>query len=139
MASILDPRDGSQICVGLQGCNVCDAAIQAAQQRADRLSRDVHLLDDDGEWIVHPAGDEGERQPASPHLTHKVEERGNGLPQDGDEVLAGDTRMVIAMSSSIQTRQWQANWIEVSLIPADRSIEDLSDDEYDALHRATAI
>lgn len=64
MASILDPRDGSEICDGLQGCNVCDAAIQAAQQWADSLGRDVHLVDDDGEWLVHPADDAGNRESA---------------------------------------------------------------------------
>lgn len=57
--------DGNELTVGLQGCNVCDEAIQHAQAFADQLSTDVHLVDDDGEWIVHPKID-GKREPADP-------------------------------------------------------------------------
>jgi len=58
MAAIYD-MDGTELTAGLQGCNVCDEAIQAAQRTADRLGRDVELVDDDGSWIVHPAGPDG--------------------------------------------------------------------------------
>ena len=47
--------DGNELTAGLQGCNTCDEAIQAAHLLADSLGTDVHLVDDDGEWIVHPA------------------------------------------------------------------------------------
>jgi len=55
--------DGNELTAGLQGCNVSDEAIQAAERHADNLGTDVHLVDDDGEWIVHPAVD-GKREPA---------------------------------------------------------------------------
>lgn len=66
MATILSVMDGSLLSDGLQGCNVCDHAIQTAQRLADSRREDVHLIDDDGEWIVHPAVD-GRRAPADPH------------------------------------------------------------------------
>lgn len=47
--------DGNELSAGLQGCRVCDEAIQAAERTADKRREDVHLVDDDGEWIVHPA------------------------------------------------------------------------------------
>ena len=47
--------DGDELTTGLQGCNTCDQAILGAQVWADRLGTAVHLVDDDGEWIVHPA------------------------------------------------------------------------------------
>lgn len=65
MATIYDMKTGDLIAGGLQGCNVCDAAIQAAQRIADDRGCDVHLEDDDGEWIVHPAVD-GAREAADP-------------------------------------------------------------------------
>jgi hypothetical protein len=46
--------EGNELSAGLQGCNVCDEAIQAAKRFAQQLGTDVHLVDDDGEWIVHP-------------------------------------------------------------------------------------
>jgi hypothetical protein len=55
--------NGNELCAGLQGCNTCDEALQAAERYADDLEADVHLIDDDGEWIVHPAVD-GNREPA---------------------------------------------------------------------------
>lgn len=58
-------RDGNELSAGLQGCKTCDEAIQAAQRTADLLESDVHLVDDDGEWIVHPIVD-GVREPADP-------------------------------------------------------------------------
>lgn len=65
MAEIYDYETGNEIAAGLQGCNVCDEAIQAAQRIADERGEDVHLVDDDGEWIVHPMID-GKRKAATP-------------------------------------------------------------------------
>lgn len=65
MAKILDPHDGQLLTDGLQGCDTCDEAIQTAQRMADARGRDVHLVDDDGEWLVHPAID-GARKLADP-------------------------------------------------------------------------
>lgn len=56
--------DGNELCTGLQGSDVCDEAIQAAERHADTLGADVHLVDDDGEWIVHPKIN-GVREPAT--------------------------------------------------------------------------
>lgn len=55
--------EGNELCAGLQGCNVSNEAIQAAERHADNLGTDVHLVDDDGEWIVHPRVN-GTREPA---------------------------------------------------------------------------
>jgi len=56
--------DGNELCVGLQGCRLCDEAIQQAEAWADLLGTDVLLDDDDGEWIVHPRAEDGSREPA---------------------------------------------------------------------------
>lgn len=56
MAAIYNMLDGTAITQGLQGCSVCDEAIQAARRIAADRGEDVHLVDDDGEWIVHPDG-----------------------------------------------------------------------------------
>lgn len=58
--------DGGHLTEGLQGSRVCDEAIQTAQRLADERSEDVLLLDDDGDWIVHPAATDGTREPADP-------------------------------------------------------------------------
>lgn len=63
MASI-NTMDGNSLTQGLQGCDVCDEAIRMAQRMADERGDDVHLVDDDGEWIVHPSRD-GHRAPAT--------------------------------------------------------------------------
>lgn len=65
MAKIYDVVTGDAITVGLQGCEVCDEAMQAAHRIADECGGDVLLVDDDGEWIVHPMID-GQREPADP-------------------------------------------------------------------------
>ena len=65
MAEIYDAITGQQITAGLQGCDVCDEALQAAGRIADERGRDVHLDDDDGQWIVHPQVN-GRREPADP-------------------------------------------------------------------------
>ena len=65
MAAIYSAETGNVFCEGLQGCYVCDEAIQYAQEIADEMGEDVHLVDDDGAWLVHPLRD-GEREPADP-------------------------------------------------------------------------
>jgi len=49
--------DGNEITVGLQGCSVCDEALQTAQRIADARNESVELVDDDGRWLVHPSAD----------------------------------------------------------------------------------
>lgn len=66
MAAIYSTTTDHAITEGLQGCYVCDEAIQAAQRIADELGDDVWLSDDDGDWIVHPAR-EGTREAADPY------------------------------------------------------------------------
>lgn len=63
MATIYDYESGDQLSAGLQGCDVCDEAIQAAQSWADERGAAVELWDDDGRWKVHPRVD-GQREPA---------------------------------------------------------------------------
>ena len=65
MAAIYTMLNGGELCAGLQGCNVCDEAILAAQSWADELGEDVHLSDDDGEWMVHAKLANGTREPAT--------------------------------------------------------------------------
>lgn len=65
MAGVYDIDSGNELTTGLQGCNVCNEALQVAQGLADSMGRDVHLVDDDGEWAVHPAIN-GEREDADP-------------------------------------------------------------------------
>lgn len=64
MASIYT-LDGETITVGLQGCDMCDEAIIVAERIADRRKETVMLDDDDGEWCVYPAGEEGTRRLAT--------------------------------------------------------------------------
>lgn len=54
MAAIYD-LDGNTITEGLQGCDTCDEALQAARRLADDRGEAVELYDDDGRWLVHPA------------------------------------------------------------------------------------
>ncbi len=54
MAAVYDIDTGNELTTGLQGCKVCNEALQVAEGLADSMGRDVHLVDDDGEWIVHP-------------------------------------------------------------------------------------
>lgn len=63
MAEIYDAETGDLLTAGLQGCSVCDEALIAATNLARDLNRDVHLSDDDGEWIVHPDGKIDTQQP----------------------------------------------------------------------------
>lgn len=56
MAAIYDTITGDTIADGLQGCDRCDEAIRAAIRIAAERNADVHLVDDDGDWIVHPNG-----------------------------------------------------------------------------------
>ena len=69
--------------------------------------------------------------------THTITETGSGLPGVGDEVLVVDFEgqprniMVVEASSSIQTRQYAANYIEVALRASDRDYDDLNEAEQD--------
>ncbi len=65
-ASIYDMM-GSELTTGLQPSAICDEAILTAQRIADERGEDVHLVDDDGEWIVHPARPNGTRAGADRH------------------------------------------------------------------------
>jgi len=65
MAAVYDIDSGSELTAGLQVCNICSRALQVAQRLADVMGRDVHLVDDDGEWIVHREIN-GSREPADP-------------------------------------------------------------------------
>lgn len=47
---------GDIITDGLQGCNLCDEAINTAISIAKERGTDVELVDDDGRWLVHPVG-----------------------------------------------------------------------------------
>ncbi len=55
--------DGYLAADGLQGCEVCDEAIQTAQRIADEWGEAVELEDDDGSWLGYQAVD-GERPAA---------------------------------------------------------------------------
>ena len=63
MAGIYDAENGYAIAEGLQGCKVCDEAIQMAERIADQRGLAVSLVDDDGEWLVYPMKN-GVREPA---------------------------------------------------------------------------
>lgn len=75
MAAIYDML-GNTMTEGLQGSTKCDEAIIAAQRLADQHGVDMHLVDDDGEWIVHPIVD-GKREAADPYV-----------PTDGGNAVA---------------------------------------------------
>lgn len=57
MAEIYDRETGAPITVGLQGCKRSNEAIQSATRLARLRGASVLLIDDDGEWIIHPDGD----------------------------------------------------------------------------------
>lgn len=56
MATIYDINTGATITAGLQGADVCDAALRAARRIAAENRETVILEDDDGEWLVGPRG-----------------------------------------------------------------------------------
>lgn len=56
MAAIYDYKNGHLITGGLQGCKVCDEAVQSAIWIAEHRNQPVHLEDDDGDWVVYPDG-----------------------------------------------------------------------------------
>ena len=64
MATIYRASDASIITDGLQGSNVCDEAIQAAQALAAADDEDVILEDDDGYWLISPDGRGSEVTPS---------------------------------------------------------------------------
>ena len=55
MAAIYD-GEGYELAAGLQGCDVCSEAFDAAQSYARERMEPVWLSDDDGEWVVYPDG-----------------------------------------------------------------------------------
>jgi hypothetical protein len=61
--------------------------------------------------------------------THKISETGNGLPNVGDKVLVedGPEIMHVKAMSSIHPRQWQSNWVYVSLRAAAENYDDLDE------------
>ena len=56
MAAIYSYMDDEPLAEGLQGSDVCDEALDMALDLAEEYSEPVLLVDDDGEWIVHPDG-----------------------------------------------------------------------------------
>ena len=56
MAEIYDYATGQEMSMGLQGCDICDEAIQTAVRLAKSDSRTVELHDDDGVWRITPSG-----------------------------------------------------------------------------------
>lgn len=71
------------------------------------------------------------------NYTHIFHEAGNGFPRVGDEVIIERDMgwheiKKVASISSIHTRQWQANWIYLTLEAADRDYDDLDDAEAEA-------
>lgn len=56
MAAIYTYETGDAITEGLQGCEICDEAIQIAQRIAADRGEPVVLEDDDGEWLVPSDG-----------------------------------------------------------------------------------
>lgn len=69
--------------------------------------------------------------------THVFRESGNGFPRVGEAVLVegdcgGHSIMRVVETSPIHTRQWAANWMYLTLGPADREWDDLTEMEQDA-------
>lgn len=56
MASIYNWQTGDTITDGLQGSRRCDEAINLAREMAAEFGEPVVLSDDDGAWMVPPAG-----------------------------------------------------------------------------------
>jgi hypothetical protein len=80
--------------------------------------------------------------------THEFHEAGNGFPCVGDNVIVdcgyGDFQLKkVASVSSIQTKQWAANWIYLTLADSDTDWDDLDQAEqdrlYDSLHHVSEI
>ena len=58
--------DGYTITAAIEGCKVSDIAIRTAERQARERGEDVHLVDDDGEWIISPNG-HAERYASEPN------------------------------------------------------------------------
>jgi hypothetical protein len=54
--------DGDTLTDGLQGSDACDEARQAAARIAEQREEWVHLVDEDGEWLVPPTGSWRDRE-----------------------------------------------------------------------------
>ncbi len=72
MAHILD-RQGDFITEGLQSCTVCDDAINLALKLAAKRNESVFLVDEDGNWQVHPNGHIDQQDTDWMTLTSKTE------------------------------------------------------------------
>lgn len=139
MAAVYDIDSGNELTTGLQGCNKCNEALQVAEGLADSMGRDVHLVDDDGEWAVHPELN-GERE-AADQIKNKTEiratiiERGNGFPDVGDRIYDSQTDTIYEILSMgrIQTQQYAGNWRDARLEDTGLCASDLDDDEFDSL------
>lgn len=68
MSAIYDLETGNTITEGLQGSDVCNTAIQAAQSIAKDRGEPVQLSDDDGDWIVHPDGSADHYEEDQPNI-----------------------------------------------------------------------
>jgi hypothetical protein len=80
--------------------------------------------------------------------THEFHEQGNGFPCVGDDVIVdcghGDFKLQrVTGVSSIQTKQWAANWIYLTLTDADADWDDLEKEDqdrcFDSLHHVSEI
>lgn len=86
--------------------------------------------------VLMTAEDAAEWREESDPFTHIFCENGNGFPSEGEEVLiVGECGWhqlkKVARTSHIHTRQWEANYIYLTLTDADRDYSDLTDEEQD--------
>ena len=66
--------NGNELSAGLPGCDSgSDSALYAAREWADRLHELIHLVDDDGDWLVFPKNVDGTYKLAAP-ITWKKDE-----------------------------------------------------------------
>lgn len=66
--------------------------------------------------------------------THKITERGNGFPADGERIYDGEGNvLVVGECSSIHTAQWQSNWIYAECEETGEDWWDVEEDEKDLL------
>jgi hypothetical protein len=82
-------------------------------------------------------------------FTHEFHEQGNGFPCVGDDVIVnhddcGHYNLArVASTSPIHTKQWNANYIYVTLEDSPTDWDELSsekqDELYDSLHHVSAI
>lgn len=81
--------------------------------------------------------------------THEFHEQGNGFPSIGDDVIVhhdecgGYGLAKVASISSIHTKQWQSNWIYLTLEDSGTDWDSLDEQEqdrlYDSLHHVKPL